>query len=237
MPKELKEATPRRTSPVAAPQRPQSPPNVQTTWSSADDETLMAARARNMNWQPVALTYFPTKTANACRKRHERLMEKRRAEDWDSVKLEKLAKGYIECRREMWDVLASRVGERWQIVEQKCMEKGLKNLQAASRASQKRHARQLVIPNQDHEQDHNDPDSGIGDSDHETATDDGRPHQVFLPLPTQLTSQIILPLQSDVRNDGEAVQRRESVLMLQAPVSRPGPSIQSMLSPSLPADS
>src|ERR1700679_2374455 len=52
-----------------------------TQWSTKDDETLMTARASGLNWQPIASKYFPSKTANACRKRHERLMEHRNNED------------------------------------------------------------------------------------------------------------------------------------------------------------
>lgn len=73
-----------------------------------------------MNWQPIADTHFPgEKSGNACRKRHERLMEKQRAEDWDEEKLDRLAVEYMAVRSEMWSVLASRMGEKWQNVEAK----------------------------------------------------------------------------------------------------------------------
>lgn len=88
-------------------------------WSSADDEILLQARASNLNWLPIANQHFPNKTANACRKRHERLMERRHVEDWDSQRLELLAQEYLACRKEMWEVLASRLGERWSVVEAK----------------------------------------------------------------------------------------------------------------------
>ena len=79
----------------------------------------MAARAKGLSWNPIATKHFPTKTANACRKRHERLMERRNAEDWDGVKLDMLAREYMAVRREMWSVLADRVGEKWEIIESK----------------------------------------------------------------------------------------------------------------------
>ncbi|KAF2399408.1 hypothetical protein EJ06DRAFT_467842, partial [Trichodelitschia bisporula] len=107
-------------------------------WTPDDDEILMAARAKGLNWQPIAAAHFPSKTANACRKRHERLMERRNAEDWDGVKLDTLAREYMAVRREMWSVLADRVGEKWQTIEAKCMEKGLKNIQAAHRSAQRK---------------------------------------------------------------------------------------------------
>ncbi|KAF2837805.1 hypothetical protein M501DRAFT_917119, partial [Patellaria atrata CBS 101060] len=109
-----------------------------TTWSAQDDEILLAARSAGLNWQPIASKHFPAKTANACRKRHERLMERRNAEDWDGLKLETLASVYMEVRREMWSILATRLGEKWTMVEQKCMEKGLKNLQSANRSAQRK---------------------------------------------------------------------------------------------------
>jgi hypothetical protein len=46
-------------------------------------------------------------------------MEKQNAEQWDGVKLDVLAQAYMEVRRDMWSLLAARVGERWQLVEQK----------------------------------------------------------------------------------------------------------------------
>src|SRR5947209_8096490 len=63
-----------------------------TPWVPADDEILLRARASGLNWAPIQQQYFPNKTPNACRKRHERLMEKRSAEDYDGVRLETLAR-------------------------------------------------------------------------------------------------------------------------------------------------
>lgn len=89
-----------------------------TAWSQEDDTRLMQYRAQGMNWGPIA-THFPTKTANACRKRHERLMEKKNAESWDGIKIEDLARAYLDCREQMWKVLADHVGEKWTTVESK----------------------------------------------------------------------------------------------------------------------
>jgi len=72
-----------------------------------------------MNWAPIAQTHFPKKTSNACRKRHERLMERKNAENWDGVKLEDLARAYVESREMMWKIIADKVGEKWQHVETK----------------------------------------------------------------------------------------------------------------------
>ena len=89
-----------------------------TAWSQDDDTRLMQYRAQGMNWGPIA-TNFPSKTANACRKRHERLMEKKSAESWDGIKIEDLARAYLENRETMWRILADAMGEKWQTVEMK----------------------------------------------------------------------------------------------------------------------
>ncbi|KAF2155971.1 hypothetical protein K461DRAFT_290940 [Myriangium duriaei CBS 260.36] len=121
----------------------QTSQNASAVWSTADDEKLASARAAGMNWQPIAAQYFPNKTANACRKRHERLMERRYQEDWGQEKLEELAVAYFECRQEMWAMLGEKLGARWTMVENKVMEKGVKNLQNIARASYRKRMRLL----------------------------------------------------------------------------------------------
>lgn len=88
----------------------------------------MSARASGLNWQPIASKYFPGKTANACRKRHERLMDRRNAQDWDGVKLETLARAYMEMRQELWQPLANHIGEKWNVVEAKVSREPLPHL-------------------------------------------------------------------------------------------------------------
>ena len=90
-----------------------------SSWSAQDDETLIQARTQGLNWNQIAPKHFPNKSPNACRKRHERLMERMNAEQWDGVKLDVLAQAYMEVRRDMWSLLAARVGEKWQLVETK----------------------------------------------------------------------------------------------------------------------
>lgn len=121
MPKEVRAPMSRSVTAGAAPY-PQPAASAQRSaaiWSTADDEILLRARASGLNWQPIAARHFPNKTANACRKRHERLIERRHVEEWDHQKLELLAEEYLACRKEMWEVLANRLGERWQVVEAK----------------------------------------------------------------------------------------------------------------------
>ena len=99
---------------------PQSSKTSNSTWSNEADKQLIEARAAGLNWTPISATYFPDKTPNACRKRHERLMVQRHhSQDWNGVKLDQLAKGYDELREQMWTLLANRVGEKWQTVEAK----------------------------------------------------------------------------------------------------------------------
>ena len=94
--------------------------HASTPWSPASDEQLMHARQQGMNWQPIAETYFPNKTANACRKRHERLMEKKAAiGSWDTQKFEELARIYCELREPVWRMIAERLNEDWKTVEAK----------------------------------------------------------------------------------------------------------------------
>ncbi|KAH8816580.1 hypothetical protein F5884DRAFT_227881 [Xylogone sp. PMI_703] len=107
-------------------------------WNPLDDQTLMTARAQGMNWAPIQQTYFPNKTPNACRKRHERLMERKNADDWDVIKFENIARTYMGMRKEIWGPLAERTGEKWHVVEQKCMSTGLKNIQTAARSATRR---------------------------------------------------------------------------------------------------
>ncbi|KAF2858552.1 hypothetical protein K470DRAFT_130921 [Piedraia hortae CBS 480.64] len=172
MPRELKpySRTTKTHSAAALPYPTASAQNMHTVasgkaasvWSAADDEILLQARASGMNWHPIARNHFPNKTANACRKRHERLMERRHVEDWDLGRLEALAREYMVLRKEIWEPLAERLGERWVVVEVKCLEMGLKNLQSTARTANRRaSAESHGLPAGSGASDHNS-DSGIG---------------------------------------------------------------------------
>jgi hypothetical protein len=81
---------------------------------------LLVARAAHLNWGQIQLTYFPAKSPNACRKRHERLLERTRADNWDdALKLQHLGKEYMAMRKEIWSCLAARTGVKWNVVEAK----------------------------------------------------------------------------------------------------------------------
>lgn len=91
--------------------------NCSTSWSTHDDNILMNARARSHGWSQIQKENFPLKTPNACRKRYERLVAKKRGPDWDHEKLEKLSKEYCQLREQTWQPLADAMGEKWQDVE------------------------------------------------------------------------------------------------------------------------
>ncbi|VBB86228.1 Putative protein of unknown function [Podospora comata] len=127
------------------------------TWSAADDRTLVLARSRGKHWVELQRTYFPTKTANACRKRYERLMERRGALEQDSQRLERISHEYMALRKQMWTPLADRVGEKWEVVEAACMSAGIRTIQSnarshtnrwrkESRTSQKGREAPLLLP-------------------------------------------------------------------------------------------
>ena len=111
---------------MPSPTSPTTPRLAAGPWQPEDDERLLQARQQSMNWSDIAQQYFPAKTANACRKRHERLKDKRHTnEEWPTKKLEQMAAAYINCREEMWKKLAQAVGENWKDVESKVSTRAL----------------------------------------------------------------------------------------------------------------
>ncbi|KAK4102392.1 hypothetical protein N658DRAFT_423424 [Parathielavia hyrcaniae] len=107
-------------------------------WNQEDDRTLLTLRAMGKNWNQIQREAFPGKTGNACRKRHERLMERRGQNEFDNRKLERLCKEYMSMRKEIWQPLATRCGEKWGVVEIQCLSHGLKNIQSHARAHARR---------------------------------------------------------------------------------------------------
>jgi hypothetical protein len=95
-----------------------SPQPVQNgPWTTEEDETLCDYRIRGFGWAQIQEKLFPSKSANACRKRYERLMTKRRSTDWDESRLQSLAVNYHQMRERVWGPLADRLGEKWEHVE------------------------------------------------------------------------------------------------------------------------
>ncbi|KAK4135254.1 hypothetical protein BT67DRAFT_269687 [Trichocladium antarcticum] len=104
------------------------------TWTAADDRTLIQARSGGQNWGDLQREHFPTKTANACRKRYERLVERRGVYDYSARRLETVASEYMTMRKEIWSGLAERVGMKWHVVEALCMSAGLRTVQSNARS-------------------------------------------------------------------------------------------------------
>ncbi|KAG6034959.1 hypothetical protein E4U40_003237 [Claviceps sp. LM458 group G5] len=90
-------------------------------WKLQDDNQLVAARMEGLSWKHIKETYFPHKSANACRKRHERVVQRQSAGDQDTRQIQLLAKEYVRMRKEMWRGLAARTGEKWNVVEAKVL--------------------------------------------------------------------------------------------------------------------
>ncbi|KAK4122983.1 hypothetical protein N657DRAFT_645692 [Parathielavia appendiculata] len=104
------------------------------TWTAEDDRTLIQARTRGQNWADLQRTHFPTKTANACRKRYERLVERQGIHDHSGRRLEMVANEYMNMRKEIWSPLANRLEMKWEVVEALCMGAGLRAIQSNARS-------------------------------------------------------------------------------------------------------
>ena len=111
--------------PVSAPQPPPPPmpqpshPGQSAPWTSDEDSTLIDAKSSGLGWNDIHQRYFPTKSGNACRKRHERLILKLRTTDWDHPRIQRVMAEYNapRVREEFWSRIAHNVGERWEDVE------------------------------------------------------------------------------------------------------------------------
>lgn len=112
-------AAPAEHDAVQAPQPMAQSRAASTAWSKEDDEALMNARASGLNWSQIQQRCFTSKTPNACRKRHERLIERKTADNWNKTDFERLSMEYMRMRKEIWAPLAAQVGEKWNVVEQK----------------------------------------------------------------------------------------------------------------------
>ena len=86
-------------------------------WTIEEDDILCDYRTMGFGWSQIQEKHLPGKSANSCRKWHERLTTKRRSTDWDDTRLENLAVNYRLMRREIWRPLAERLGEKWEHVE------------------------------------------------------------------------------------------------------------------------
>lgn len=110
------------------PPTPKSPTKAELSqvttgpWPASSDELLLSLRAQALNWAEIQRHHFPTKSANACRKRYERILAKQRgAHEWNDEKMLRLSRGYRDMRKQIWTPLAEYMGcgESWENVERK----------------------------------------------------------------------------------------------------------------------
>ncbi|KAK3331807.1 hypothetical protein B0T19DRAFT_86912 [Cercophora scortea] len=161
------------------------PANNYGTWTAAEDRALLSARSRGHHWASIQRDFFPTKTANACRKRHERLMERQGTNHLDARRLERVAKEYMNMRQEMWSGLAARMGEPWELVEGQCMAAGgFKTIQLHARSYTTRRRRESRVTQRPPPTD---------DNNHNT---NNSPTGIFLP-PTGLGGGGIHPIEEE----------------------------------------
>lgn len=89
-------------------------------WTAEMDEILIENH-RRLKWDQIAERFFNnTKTGNACRKRHARvIMERKEPARWDQERVQKVINAYNResMREKMWKPLAEATNERWQDVE------------------------------------------------------------------------------------------------------------------------
>lgn len=89
-------------------------------WTAEMDEILIENH-RRLKWDQIAERFFGnTKTGNACRKRHARvIMERKEPARWDQERVQKVINAYNrdDMRERMWKPLAEATNERWQDVE------------------------------------------------------------------------------------------------------------------------
>lgn len=115
MPNHMSISAPLPPQPVQAPSQPgQSAP-----WTSAEDSALIDAKGQGLGWNEIHQRFFPTKSGNACRKRHERLMVKIRTTEWSDVRIQNVMNAYNMpgVREQFWCRIAEPFGERWEDVE------------------------------------------------------------------------------------------------------------------------
>lgn len=86
-------------------------------WQDEEDNILLNARLQGHGWGQIQREHFPLKTPNACRKRYERLVAKKRGNDWDEEKFEKLGVLYKQLREQIWKPLADAMDEPWEDIE------------------------------------------------------------------------------------------------------------------------
>ena len=110
-------------APPAMPVAPQmhreavSKPRQSGPWNSDEDSILIDAKGRGKSWEEIHQQHFPGKSANACRKRHERVLAKMRNTDWDDARIQRVTEAYNRHRHLIWAPLCKELNENVSDVE------------------------------------------------------------------------------------------------------------------------
>jgi hypothetical protein len=99
------------------PREPLLPPGQSGPWQNDADSILLDAKGRGMSWEEIHKKFFPNKSANACRKRHERVLAKMRSTDWDEARVQRVTEAYNRHRQVIWAPLCKELNESWSDVE------------------------------------------------------------------------------------------------------------------------
>lgn len=109
--------TPNAPAPAPSAAHQSAPRRVSSgAWSEEQDILLIHLRKTAGNWAKIA-EHFSNKTGNACRKRHERLMERQNTPGRNGDTLQRVSKAYMGMRKEVWRELAKQTGLKWSDVE------------------------------------------------------------------------------------------------------------------------
>jgi hypothetical protein len=92
-------------------------PSQSGPWTQAEDEILLDAKSQGLSWEEIHRQHFPGKSANACRKRHERCLMKMKRTDWDEARIQRVRDAYIRNRPMIWAPLVNDIGETLEDIE------------------------------------------------------------------------------------------------------------------------
>jgi hypothetical protein len=92
-------------------------PSQSGPWAKEEDDVLIEAKSQGMSWEEIHRQHFPGKSANACRKRHERVLAKMKNSDWDEGRIQKVIEAYNRYRLVIWAPVCDDLGEELSDVE------------------------------------------------------------------------------------------------------------------------
>jgi len=101
-----------------------------------DDAILWNKRAKGLTWAKICTDHFPSKSPNACRKRHERLRINPPFDEFKSAGFSEACRAYVESREQIWKTLCRKfdLGGDWNVIEKDIMNSGLQTIVTEGRA-------------------------------------------------------------------------------------------------------